>query len=197
MSERDVIEATAQPATADSLRRDLEALGLASGSIVMVHTSLSSLGYVVGGAEAVVEALRAAIGADGTLMMPTHSGQYTDPASWRNPPVPPGWVATMRASMPPWDPHRSPTRLMGATADYFRHLPDVQRSAHPTVSAAAVGPAAETLLATHTLDQGLGEGPPQARLCELGGQVLLLGVSHENHRGGAQLRAFGCWIGVL
>lgn len=181
MTEQDVIESTAVPATAASLRADLEALGLAPGSTVMVHTSLSALGYVVGGAESVVDALQAAIGPRGTLMMPTHSSQYTDPAGWRNPPVRPEWVETMRASMPPWHADRSPTRLMGAVAEHFRHRAGVRRSVHPTVSAAAVGPDASALLDGHELDQGLGEASPQARLYDLDGQVLLLGVSHENN----------------
>ena len=181
MSERDVIDATERPVTAESLGRDLGALGLGPGATVMVHTSLSALGYVVGGAETVVTALRDAVGPDGTLMMPTHSSQYTDPGGWRNPPVPPGWVETMRATMPPFDPEHSPTREMGVVAEHFRRLPGVLRSTHPTVSAAAVGPRAADLLADHSLDRGLGEGSPQARLYDLDGQVLLLGVSHVNN----------------
>ena len=181
MSERDVIDATEHPATAASLGRDLAALGLGRGATVMVHTSLSALGYVVGGAETVVTALRDTIGPHGTLMMPTHSSQYTDPGGWRNPPVPPGWIETMRATMPPFDPEHSPTRGMGVVAEHFRRLPGVGRSTHPTVSAAAVGPRAADLLSDHSLDRGLGEGSPQARLYDLDGQVLLLGVSHVNN----------------
>ena len=181
MDERAVIEATEQPATSASLQADLEALGLEPGSTVMVHASLSRLGYVVGGAEAVVDALLGAVGAAGTVMMPTHSSHYTDPASWQNPPVPRSWVETMRRSTPPFDPDRSGTREMGAIAECFRHLPGVRRSDHPTVSAAAIGPDTDTLLDGHTLDRGLGEGSPQARLYDLDGQILLLGVSHANN----------------
>ena len=179
--ERAVIDGTDRPATTASLQADLEALGLEPGATVTVHASLSALGYVIGGPEAVVDALLGAIGPGGTLMMPAHSGQYTDPAGWRNPPVPGDWVETMHESMPPFDVDRSPTRMIGAIAEYFRLLPGVRRSNHPTVSAAAIGPNTGVLLDGHELDRGLGEGSPQARLYDLDGQILLLGASHENN----------------
>ena len=179
--ERALIAATHRPSTTSSLRSDLEALGLAPGATVMVHASLSALGYVVGGPEAVVDALIGAIGPTGTLMMPAHSGQYTDPANWRNPPVPVEWIESMREAMPPFDVAKSPTRMMGSIAEYFRLSPGVCRSNHPTVSAAAIGPNTRMLLEGHSLDQGLGEGSPQARLYDIDGQILLLGVSHANN----------------
>jgi ABC-type transport system substrate-binding protein len=45
------------------LLRDLHALGVRPGMDVMVHSSLSKIGHVVGGAEAVVDALLAAVAA--------------------------------------------------------------------------------------------------------------------------------------
>lgn len=179
--ERSVIESTDAPATTASLRADLESLGLAPGSTVMVHASLSALGYVVGGPEAVVDALLGTVGPNGTVMMPAHSGQYTDPTGWKNPPVPAAWIETMHAAMPPFDVAKSPTRMIGAIAEYFRLMPGVRRSNHPTVSAAAIGPNTGELLDGHELDQGLGESSPQARLYDLDGQILLLGASHENN----------------
>ena len=147
----------------------------------MVHSSLSGLGYVAGGAHAVVMALLEVLGERGTLAMPTHSGDLTDPGSWSNPPVPESWWDAMRAEMPAYDPALTPTRLMGAIVECFRHVPGVRRSAHPTVSAAAVGPNAEHLVANHELAHGLGESSPQARLYELDGHILLLGVTHANN----------------
>jgi len=70
---------------------------------------------------------------------------------------------------------------MGAIVECFRHVPGVRRSSHPTVSAAAVGPNTATIVDGHELDGGLGESSPQARLYELDGHILLLGISHEHN----------------
>lgn len=83
--------------------------------------------------------------------------------------------------MPAFDPDLSPTRKMGAIVECFRHVRGVLRSNHPTVSAAAVGPNAEVVVSGHELAFGLGESSPQARLYDLDGWVLLLGVSHANN----------------
>lgn len=95
--------------------------------------------------------------------------------------MPADWVSTMHESMPPFDVDRSPTRMIGAIAEYFRLVPGVRRSNHPTVSAAAIGPNTGALLDGHELDRGLGESSPQARLYDLDGQILLLGASHTNN----------------
>ena len=176
-----MIAATDHPATAASLCDDLRRLGVDPGMTLMVHSSLSRLGFVVGGAHAVVEALLAAVGPEGTVMMPTHSSGLTDPASWRNPPVPEAWWPTIRDHMPAYDPQVTPTGLMGSVVECFLRVPGVRRSDHPTVSAAAHGPQATALVGDHSLDRGLGEGSPQARLYGLGGHILLLGVGHANN----------------
>jgi len=181
VAEPDPITSTDRPATVSSLVTDLRALGLDSGMTVMVHSSLSGLGYVAGGPQAVVMALRRVLGGDGTLVMPTHSSDFTDPGSWSNPPVPESWWDEMRAEMPAYDRGLSPTRLMGAIVECFRHVDGVVRSSHPTVSAAAVGPNAELIVSNHELAHGLGETSPQARLYELDGHILLLGASHTNN----------------
>lgn len=89
MSEQDIIERTpSRPATVDSLYADLAALGVSPGQVLIVHASLSSLGWVCGGAVAAILALEKALGDQGTLVMPTHSGDLSDPGEWENPPVP-------------------------------------------------------------------------------------------------------------
>ena len=181
MSELDAIRMTTEPATRATLVTQLRELGVEPGMKLMVHSSLSKLGFVIGGAHAVVQALLDAVGTAGTLMMPTHSGALSDPANWQNPPVPEAWWQTIRSEMPAFDPALTPTRGMGAIAECFRHVPGAVRSYHPTVSATAVGQAAERLTADHDLHDHLGEGSPQARLYELDGYILLLGVDHANN----------------
>ena len=175
-----MVHQTASPATVASLTRDLRRLGVAAGSTVIVHSSLSRLGYVCGGAHAVVRAILAAVDGDGTVVMPTHSTDLSDPATWSRPPVPEAWWEEMRRDMPAYDPELTPTRLMGAVVECFRHLPEVRRSAHPTVSFAAVGPHRDRIVAEHACEYGLGESSPLARLYDLDALVVLLGVTHAN-----------------
>ena len=181
MAELDAIRLASRPASVASLTSDLRGLGLSRGATVIVHSSLSRLGYVAGGSQAVVLALLEAIGTSGTLIMPTHSSDLSDPAAWRHPPVPEEWWEEIRASMPAFDPDLTPTRRMGSVVECFRHLSGVRRSNHPTVSAAALGPNAGVIVTGHALAFGLGESSPQARLYDLNGWVLLLGVSHANN----------------
>lgn len=181
MGEQDVIGRTGHPSTKASIVAGLRALGVEPGSTLMVHASLSQLGFVAGGAHTVVLALLAAVGQGGTLVMPTHSTDLTDPAAWSNPPVPAEWCDEIRAGMPAYDRSLTPTRSMGSIVECFRHVVGVVRSGHPTVSAAAVGPNADFVTSDHRLPDGLGEHSPQARVYELDGSILLLGVGHANN----------------
>lgn len=180
-SEQEAVAAASQPATVGTLVDDLRALGVDEGDVVMVHSSLSSIGWVAGGAQAVVEALLRTVGPTGTVVMATQSSQLSNPASWQHPPVPAEWVPLVQASLPAFDVHLTPTRGMGAVVECFRHHPATVRSGHPTLSFAANGPAAAQILGTHPLRPGLGDASPLGRLYELGASVLLLGVGHNSN----------------
>jgi aminoglycoside 3-N-acetyltransferase len=180
--ERAAIERTkGPPATIESLRADLLELGLRPGMVVLAHSSLSALGWVSGGPVAVILALELALGREGTLVMPTFTGDLSDPANWRNPPVPEAWWEIIRDTMPAYDPDATPTRGMGAVPEAFRRLRRVRRSGHPQTSFAARGPLADAITANHAIDFGMGDGSPLARLYDVGAWVLLLGVGHANN----------------
>jgi len=178
--EKNVVEHTPTPRTAESLAQDLRRMDLKEGGVLLVHSSLSALGWVCGNAAAVIHALRTALGHEGTLVMPAHSGSISDPSGWSNPPVPEGWWPTIREHMPVFDPETTPTHGMGAIAEQFRSYPGVRRSLHPCVSFTAQGPLADGITAGHRLDFSLGDGSPLAKLYELDAQVLLLGVGYDS-----------------
>jgi aminoglycoside 3-N-acetyltransferase len=165
--------------TADDLVTDLERLGVRHGTVLLVHCSLSSLGWVAGGEQAVVEALRRVLGPAGTLVMPAQSWQLCDPAYLNDPAVPRAWWPAIREHLPAWDPAWTPTRTMGAVAELFRTLPGVLRSGHPHRSFAAAGPDAAAITARHELDSPVGEGSPLRPMYQLGGEILMLGVGHD------------------
>lgn len=181
MSSKLPADRTPTPATIDSLTADLAALGVKAGMALLVHSSLSALGWVNGGAPAVILALEQVLGAEGTLIMPTHSGDLSDPAGWRNPPIPEAWWETVRQTMPPFDAALTCTWNMGAIPEAFRKQRRVVRSNHPQLSFAAWGKYANWVTGGHSLAMGLGDESPLARVYDLDGSVLLLGVGHENN----------------
>ena len=171
----------ALPHTVTSLTRDLRALGVAPGDVLLVHSSMKSLGFVAGGAHAVVEALRSAVGPEGTLVVPTHTTDNTEPSGWQNPPVPESWWPVIRSEMPGFDPLRTPGRWMGVIAEVVRAWPGAVRSGHPQVSCAAIGARAREVVSGHDLTESHGEHAPIGVVNRIGGKVLLLGCGHESN----------------
>lgn len=156
------------------VRAGLAALGIGAGAVVMLHASVKSIGWVVGGPDAVLRALLDQVGPTGTVMML---------AGWEDAPYElAGWPAARQAAyreeMPAFDPatSRADRRMVGVLGEYLRTWPGAARSAHPEGSFVAVGPHAEALLSPHPFMDGFGPGGPLARFVALDGQVLLLGA---------------------
>lgn len=145
--------------TRGRITRDLRALGVREGGALLVHGSLSSLGFVPGGGRAVVRALCDAIGREGTLVIPTHTWEW------------------MNAGCRVFDARTTPG-CIGALPEVFRSMPGVVRSLHPTHSVAALGPRALELTAGHEHSATpCGPGTPYARLLEMDAQILFLGTT--------------------
>jgi aminoglycoside 3-N-acetyltransferase len=169
------------PHTAASLTEDLRALGLTVGDTVLLHSSQRSLGFVAGGTQAVVQALLDAVGQEGTLVVPTHTPDNTDPAGWQHPPVPESWWTTIREATPGFDTARTPSRWMGVIAEAVRTWPGAVRSQHPQTSFAALGARAADVVDEHPLDDALGMSSPLGAVYRLRGKVLLLGCGYDSN----------------
>jgi hypothetical protein len=116
--------------TLHSLHRELSDLGLRSGMVLMVHSSLGQVGWTVGCPATVIRALLEVLGTAGTLVMPAESPYVSDPSTWNDPHVPPQWYETIRENLPVFDPLTTPT-TMGAIPEAFRTFPGTERSWHP------------------------------------------------------------------
>ncbi|WP_345963693.1 AAC(3) family N-acetyltransferase [Streptomyces sp. BRB040] len=165
--------------TRGTLAAGLRELGVRTGDTLLAHTSLSSLGWVCGGPVAVVRALLDVLGPDGTLVVPTQTGDLSDPALWTSPPVPEAWWESIRAAAPPYDPLITPSRGVGVVPETVRTWPGARRSAHPQTSFAALGARAAEVVAGHATDCRLGERSPLAVLERLDARVLLLGAGYD------------------
>jgi aminoglycoside 3-N-acetyltransferase len=150
--------------TIDQLKADLRALGLTSGSIVMMHAAMSKIGRVEAGPGAVLEAILEVLGPGGTLMVPTFSYSYDK-----------------RDVAEAFDKRATPSCNNGILADILWKRPDAQRSDHPAYSVAAVGARAEEVTRDHPIAQPVGEGSPLHRLVQADGHVLLLGVGQDKN----------------
>ena len=134
---------------------DLRALGVERGMDLMVHSSLSSLGPLRGGAETVVDALLEAVGPRGTLLAPSFNHRAAEV----------------------YNPLATPT-TNGAIPDNLWRRPGAERSMHPTHAVAAIGPRAAEYCGEH-LDVGIWhERSPIGKLVHGGGHILALGTTH-------------------
>lgn len=135
----------------------LRALGVRPAAVLLVHTSFRAVRPIEGGPLGLIDALRDALGPEGTLVMP----------SWGD------------DDDAPFDPTTTPASpSLGVVAETFRRLPGVRRSDHFHAFAAAGPRAAEVTADPLPLPPHIPESPV-GRVHELDGQVLLLGVGHE------------------
>jgi aminoglycoside 3-N-acetyltransferase len=162
---------------AEGLRR----LELPTAAVVLVHSSLRSLARIPDPAGTLFQALREVIGPDGTIVVPTFTpGNSLSSAAYRAAVrmMPPAERTEYHRAMKPFDPMSTPSAV-GRFSEYVRTAENALRSTHPQTSFAAVGRAADFLMAEHSLDSHLGEESPLARLYERGAYILLVGVGYS------------------
>jgi aminoglycoside 3-N-acetyltransferase len=159
--------------TRAALAADLRALGLIDGDIVVVHAAMSRVGRLLNGPDALIAALRNAVGSSGTVMAYTDWDARYDELLDENGRVPDRW----KPHVPPYDPAVSRAiRDNGILPEFLRTTPGALRSGNPGASVAALGARAAWITADHPLDYGYGEASPLAKLVEAGGRVLMVGA---------------------
>ncbi|MBL4934372.1 AAC(3) family N-acetyltransferase [Clostridium sp. YIM B02515] len=165
----------------EDLVKQFRDCGVSKGQAIFVHTSLKSLGFVVGGAETLIRALLEIVGEEGTLMMPSQTWKNLDPSTGVHWEEPEEWWPIIRANWPAYDKEVTPAIGMGVVAEVFRKWPGAKRSDHPARSVAAVGKYAGYLTNNHDLSNIFGKGSPVDKLYELDGHILLIGVGYEKN----------------
>ena len=159
----------------------LRGAGLAAGDVVIAHGSLSSMGHVVGGATAVVQAMLDVLTPAGTLVVPMHTPENGNPDEFGHPPLPRRARTLWPEHYPAFVAEQTPCRYMGAIPELLRGWSGALRSQHPLCSFGAVGAAADAITRDHPLDDALGDGSPLGRIYGLAGKILFLGVGHDKN----------------
>ncbi|MGH2351963.1 MAG: AAC(3) family N-acetyltransferase [Chloroflexota bacterium] len=163
---------TLPPVDRADMVRDLWNMGLRTGDSVLVHSAMSRIGNVQGGAAAVVDAFLEVLGPHGTLAVPTF-------------PFTGSMLAHVRSD-PEFDVDETPS-LMGTITEEVRTHSGALRSLEPTHPVAAFGPRAAFLVEDHLNSEGSCDAhSPLYRLtlpvaADPGeSYVLLIGVNFRN-----------------
>jgi len=165
--------------TRKSLVQDLRRLGLETGQIVMLHASVRAVGPVIGGPDEIHLAVEEAIGPEGTAMMYVGCQEGFDDVGRGN--LAPHLEAAILAHQPPFDfQNARAARAFGALAEFFRSSPGTVCSRSVCGRIAARGHCAEWLVANPPWNYGFGRGSPMDKLCQSGGNILLLGSDHDD-----------------
>lgn len=129
----------------------------------MVHSSVRSLGPVIGGANTILHAILDVLGPTGTLTA------YLD--------FEPFYEEDDKVDIPVFDKRIARAALdHGILHEAFRTWPGVLRSDHPDAGVAALGPLAPWITSPHPFHYGYGPGTPFARILEAQADILMLGA---------------------
>ncbi len=151
----------------EQLKEEVLEAGVCPDKVVLVHSSLSSLGYVAGGPETVISALLDAVGPRGTLLFPafTFHGSMTRFLRGRK-------SINLR---------EFPSRN-GLVTETARLWPGALCSLHPTHRAVGIGARAEKLTGAHHRDESCcGLQSPFALNADMDGQILFIGVNFRSN----------------
>ncbi len=139
------------------LVEQLRELGIQPGGVLVVHSSFRAVRPIEGGPHGLIDALQEALGPEGTLVIPSWTGD----------------------SDSPFDPVCTPADPdLGVTADLFWRRPEVVRSEH-CFAFAASGPRAHEIVSGPLPLPPHIPNSPIGKVHDADGQVLLLGVNHD------------------
>lgn len=154
--------------TKSELLSQLEALHIPRGSVVLVHSSLRLVGKVEGGAKTLLDAMIEHFTADGGLLcVAAHT--------WAN-----LWATDKDFVLDANDPHT----CLGAFSDFAAADGRGVRTENPTHSMVVFGDRAKAeAFAKGEIDVPSGTAPKSCygKLYDVGGYVLLVGVSHARN----------------
>lgn len=155
------------PIDKEMIVQKLREVGIQKGDVLLVHSGLSQIGHVEGGADTVLDALVEVLGEEGTLLMPVFTQPYI------------GYEGSLHKDRVyrPSSKKFAERNSTGVIPRTFMRRSGTKRSTHATHAWCGVGKMAEYCLSFHSLlDDPVSENSPLAKALELGGKVLFFGV---------------------
>lgn len=167
----------------DDLVEQLRALGIKQGDVIEVHASLKSMGYILGGAPTLLDALLTVLGLEGTLVMSAQSWGNSEPAYFENPPIEVDQFSRLRDTHPAYKGKMEELRYMGELTKALQLRPNSYVSNHPQYAFIAIGKHAKWITQSHPLNEGFSLESPLGKMLELKTKVLLIGVNYDRATG--------------
>ena len=148
------------------LKEQLVSMGVVPGDVLLVHSSLSKIGYVEDGPQAVIDALLEVVGEQGNVLMPTspNAGLQLD------------YVRDLDV----FDVRYSPSKL-GVISETFRNQLGAGRSASATEPVSCIGPDCAYFTDGHIEQETpYSTQSPFYKVAARNGKILYIGVTFAN-----------------
>ncbi len=148
------------------IKEELKRIGIERGDTVLVHSALSKIGHLEEGPKTFVDAIIESVDINGHVLMPTSPNNI--------------YQLDYINSNPVFDVNNTPSKT-GAITEYFRKLPGVVRSIHPTEPVSVCGPKSQEFIKGHfKAITPYKSDSPFAKLAECSGKILYIGVTLDN-----------------
>jgi aminoglycoside 3-N-acetyltransferase len=141
---------------------DLSKIGIAKGDHLAVALAFKKIGFVKGGPDVFIDALKETVGTEGTLLLNAHTNSFNLCA------IDPDYVFDQQTTPP----------MVGLVPTVFWKRKDAIRSRHPTCSVAVWGKMASYLVDGHD-EHSTNPYLPYVKLMETGGKFLFIGTENR------------------
>jgi len=160
-----------RPVTRADVATALREAGVKEGDFLLVHASLSALGYLEDGARTVIDALRETVGTGGTVLFPAFPCAFrtlgVSCKTWLFRPFDPAQVSQLQ-----W--------VSALTCELLTTQADAPRSRHLSNAWTGFGAQAEAALAEHgPTDPPFGASSPLAKALAAKGKAVFLGTDFK------------------
>ena len=151
--------------TKEDIVKKLQELGVKKGDKIAVHSQLSEFGWIEGGPKTVLEALKEAVGEEGTFMTPAFTHCFVNIGG-------PNGAAMMR----PFDPENLAAIWTGSLPRAMAKMPGAIRTRHLTHSWCVWGKMAEEIAdGLNYNDPPMGVNNPLMKMMRAGGKIIHFG----------------------